>query len=451
MSEIFDKSVTFRDLGLRDSVCKGVEALGFEHPTDIQARLVPLILAGRDVIGQARTGTGKTAAFGLPILHSGDPNVPMQALILVPTRELAAQVTSELDDLGRFTPIRATCIIGGESIRDQVKSVRGGGHILVGTPGRIMDLQGRRQISFDHIRYVVLDEVDRMLDIGFREDIRKILKAIRGQRQTVLVSATISGEIERLARQYMKPDVEKVITISGALTVSLVDQTHIPVEPWDKQALLLHMLRREKPETAVVFCRTKATVARVTRYLSKHGIEARQIHGDLPQRKRSSVMNSLREGKVNVLVASDLAARGLDVEHISHVVNYDLPEDPEVYVHRIGRTARVGRRGVAWAFVTPEQGQLLTEIEKLAGVIIERHADVEFVPGPVPEDVRAERQRGAVKRVDPMQRLAERAATSDPTAGLTPQEIAARFPGGVIPQGRPKRTLGSRLGSRRRR
>ncbi len=391
MSDIFDTSVTFKDLGLRASVCQGVEALSFQHPTDIQARLIPLILAGKDVIGQARTGTGKTAAFGLPILERGDKDVPMQALILVPTRELAAQVASELDDLGRFTPIRTACIIGGESMRDQMKSVQGGGHILVGTPGRIMDLHGRRMISFANVTYVVLDEVDRMLDIGFRDDIRKILGAVKQDHQTVFVSATLSDEIERLARKFMKDDAQKVLTVSGALTVSLVDQSYIPVEPWDKMALLLYMIRTYQPETAVVFCRTKATVAKVTRYLSGKGIAARQIHGDLPQRKRTRVMDSLREGNVNVLVASDLAARGLDVEHISHVINYDLPDDPEVYVHRIGRTARVGRRGVAWAFVTPEQGQLLTEIEKLAGVMIERHAELDFKPGPVPEDVREQR------------------------------------------------------------
>ncbi|MCC7145671.1 MAG: DEAD/DEAH box helicase [Phycisphaeraceae bacterium] len=450
MSEIFDLSTSFEQLGLRSSVLRGVQEMGFTHPTDIQAKLIPLILSGKDMIGQAKTGTGKTAAFGLPILHLADKDISMQALILVPTRELAAQVSAEMEELGRHTPIRTSCIIGGESMHEQLRSMKAGGHILVGTPGRVMDLHGRGDLSFDRLRFVVLDEVDRMLDIGFRDDIRKILKAIPCAHQTIFVSATINEEIERLARSFLKADAEKIVTVSGSLTVSLVDQKFISVEPWDKRALLLCLLKQEKPPTALVFCRTKATVSGVTRYLRDHGVEAREIHGDLAQNKRNRVMSSLRKGDVNVLIASDLAARGLDVEHITHVLNYDLPEDPEVYVHRVGRTARAGRRGNAWAFVTPEEGQLLTAIEKLTGVMIEKMEYPGFKPGPVPDRVVVERQRSQ-RRSDPAQSLAGRVALVAPqvTADVDDAELRKMFPDGVIPSSAPRRTLGSRFASRR--
>lgn len=448
MSEIFDTGKSFGDLGLCDSLLRGVTAAGFEQPTLIQAKLIPLILSGRDVIGQAKTGTGKTAAFGLPLYNKADKQVPMQALVLVPTRELAVQVSSELDQLGQFTPIRTSCIIGGESMMQQVRSVKNGGHVLVGTPGRIMDMCGRRMIHFENLRAVVLDEVDRMLDIGFRDDIRKILSGIKQDHQTVFVSATIGESIERLARRFAKKDAERVTTTSGALTVSLVDQKLFFVEPWDKPQLLLHLLRHEDPDTTVVFCRTKATVNRLTRYLCDHKVNAREIHGDLQQNRRNRVMESMRQGKLHVLVASDLAARGLDIDHISHVLNYDLPEDPEIYIHRIGRTARVGRRGVAWSFATSYDGRLLTEIEKLTGVLIEQIDYPDFKPGPVPEDVARERRERDVTPPDPGQALKAR-TTPIPSVNLSEEELAARFPGGVVPKSLPTRTLGSRLRRRR--
>ncbi len=452
MDEIFDSSVTFRDLNLRDDVLQGIEAAGFSQPTHIQTRLIRSALQGRDILGQAKTGTGKTAAFALPLLHLADPEVPMQGLVLTPTRELAVQVAAEIEELGRFTNIRATCIIGGESMRQQSRAVKGGAHILVGTPGRVMDMQGRGQIHFNDVRFVVLDEVDRMLDIGFRDDIRRILKSTPTSRQTLFVSATISEEIERLARSFMKEDAEKIVTAAGSLTVSLVDQKYIPVEPWDKPQYLLYLLRHEKPDTTVVFCRTKATVHRLSKYLREHKINCREIHGDLMQKKRTRVMESLREGKLDVLVASDLAARGLDVEHISHVVNYDLPEDPEVYVHRIGRTARAGRRGIAWSFVTPEQGRLLTEIEKLTGVLLEKAEYPGFRPGPIPADVAAERARAGTRATSSLtDKMAERAAPAAAISEeLTKEELEAMFPGGVVPKSPPRRTLGSRFRTKRR-
>jgi len=454
MSDIFDESVTFADLGLRDSVLRGVEACGFKHPTDIQVKLIRPALAGKDLIGQAKTGTGKTAAFGLPILHHADPDLSGQALVLTPTRELAAQVASELEELGKHTPIRTTCIIGGESFKQQQQSMKEGGHIIVGTPGRVMDMQQRGTLSFANIRFVVLDEVDRMLDIGFRDDIRQILSRVKSEHQTMFVSATVSEEIERLARKFMTDDAEKIMTVSGSLTVSQVDQKYISVEPWDKKQLMLHLMRHEDIETVVVFCRTKATVRNLSRYLRDKGIAARDLHGDMAQQKRTKVMNSLRQGNVNVLIASDLAARGLDVEHITHVINYDLPEDPEVYVHRIGRTARAGRRGVAWSFVTPEDGALLTQIEKLTGVMIEKLEYESFKPGPVPEDAqreRASRKKVAASReeINIKEKLADRETTAVNVEGLSQEDLEKMFPGGVIPKSKPKRGLGSRFRRRR--
>ena len=438
-------------MGLRSSVLRGIDAAGFEHPTDIQAKLIPAVLTGRDVIGQAKTGTGKTAAFGLPILHLADKDTPMQSLILTPTRELAAQVASELEELGQFTPIRTSCIIGGESMQQQSRSVKRGGHILVGTPGRVMDMQGRREINFDNVRFVVLDEVDRMLDIGFREDIRKILKSITHPHQTVFVSATISEEIDRLGRSYMRQDVERITTMAGSLTVSQVDQKYISVMPWDKKQLLLYLLRHESLDTTLVFCRTKATVDRLAVYLREKGINVRELHGDMAQQKRNRVMQSMRKGNLDVLVASDLAARGLDIEHISHVINYDLPEDSEVYVHRIGRTARVGRRGCAWSFVTPEQGRLVTEIEKLTGAMIEKLEYNDFTPGPIPDDKKEMFKPREVKSHDQiMQDYAQRAERAV-EQGLSDSDRKQMFPDGVEPKSKPKRTLGSRMRTRRRR
>jgi ATP-dependent RNA helicase DeaD len=453
MNEIFDLSVSFGDLGLRDSVVRGVDDAGFEHPTTIQAQLIPLIMQGSDVMGQAKTGTGKTAAFGLPVLHGAEKDGGVQALILAPTRELAMQIVQELNELGRHTPINAAGIIGGDSFRKQIKALQGGAQIAVGTPGRVMDLHRRGQISFDHIRWVVLDEVDRMLDIGFRDDIRRILGTITGEHQTIFVSATISDEIERLGRRFMRDDVQRITTVADSLTVSLVTQKYLPVQRHDKRRLLLHLLRNEDPALTVVFCRMKATVRDVARYLKQKGIDAHEIHGDMHQRKRNRVMTQLRGGKLEVLIASDLAARGLDVQGITHVINYDLPEDPEVYVHRIGRTARTGASGTAWSFVEPTEGQRLTEIEKLTGVLIEQLEYPDFKPSePRQRDGDGRGGRSTGRSSGRGGRDESDASSTEPkSTQQTAERDSARFPGGVVPTGPPKRTLGSRFRTRRSR
>lgn len=448
MSDIFKTDTTFADLGLRNSVCKGATASGFENPTDIQALLIPKVLEGKDVLGQARTGTGKTAAFTLPLLHLADKTVHPQGLILTPTRELAAQVAGEMKELAESTPIRVACIIGGESYKDQESALAQKPHLLVGTPGRMMDMHQKKKISFKNMRFVVLDEVDRMLDIGFREDIKKLLSRIKHPHQTIFVSATISNEIEQLARRFMKEDAERITTVAGSLTVEMVEQKYLSVEPWDKKRLLLHLLKSEEPDTTLVFCGMKQTVREVAKYLRDHDISAREIHGDLDQKKRNKVMQSMRDGNVEVLVASDLAARGLDIHHISHVVNYDLPDDPEIYVHRIGRTARAGKQGVAWSFVEPEQGQLLNDIEKLSHAMIEKVQYDDFEPGPVPEKVKKEREAEAERKEGKITGPSDRVKVPE-IENMSEEELKKMFPGGVIPKSKPRKNLGAKFKRRR--
>jgi ATP-dependent RNA helicase DeaD len=444
--DIFDQSSTFAQIGLAEPIARAIAAMGFERPTHIQAALIPVALSGRDVLGQAKTGTGKTAAFGLPLLQRllEDPK-PFSALILVPTRELAIQVTREIREFGKHTGLQAVPIYGGQPIKVQAARLEKEPAIVVGTPGRVMDMHGRHLLPYDAIRIAVLDEVDRMLDIGFRDDIRKILGSLRTHPQTIFVSATISPEIERLARSYLK-DPAKIVTTAASLTVNQVKQHYFGVEPWDKRRLLAHLLKRETPQLAVVFCRTKRTVDAVTEYLCDKGIDAHAIHGDMFQNRRDRVMEKLREGKLSVLVASDLASRGLDVDDITHVINYDLPDDPEVYVHRIGRTARAGRSGMAWTFVCPDQGELLTSIEMLTNVEITRLDYDDFKPGPVPQEVRAQRELDDQRRRD-------REVQTNRFAVAVPAAAAAdpsRFPGGIVPVEVPSRRLGGRTKTRRR-
>jgi len=440
-SDIFELETTFADLGLRDSVLKGLEDAGFTHPTAIQAALIPPVLKRVDVLGQAKTGTGKTAAFALPLLHMVEREPAYQALILAPTRELAVQITEEINRLGRHTPIAAAAIFGGESIAAQRKKLDRDPQIIVATPGRVMDMVQRRHLHFREVRYVVLDEVDRMLDIGFRDDIRQILSKCPKERQTVFVSATISEEIEKLARSYMtKP--EKIETSAGSLTVSLVDQFYLPVQRWDKKRLLAHLLTHEEPGLTLVFCRLKRTVDDLANYLERKGIHAYAIHGDMPQSKRTRIMDRLRKGSLEVLIASDLASRGIDVEGISHVINYDLPEDIELYVHRIGRTARAGRGGVAWSFVTPDQGKLLTQIELLINAEIPKLEYPDFKPGEPPAHLAAEMESKA-------ERPKSRHKKDLPAVEESSPELEKKFPGGVVPKKMPPRTFGGRTRTRR--
>ncbi len=446
--EIFDTEQTFADIGLNKHLQKAVDKAGFVHPTIIQAKLIPLALTGRDVLGQSRTGSGKTAAFGLPALNILEEGDAYGALILVPTRELAIQVAAELEDLGQFTNLKAVPIYGGQKINTQITKLEKRPQIIVGTPGRVMDLHQRGHLPYDRIKIAVLDEVDRMLDIGFREDIRKILGGLLQKHQTIFVSATISDEINRLSKKYMNDArLLDVTSSSGSLTVAQVSQEYLPVEPWDKQRLLYHLLTHEEAAMTLIFCKTKATVDKLTHFLKKKDVDAAAIHGNLQQSKRNSVMQQLREGKLSVLIASDLASRGIDVENITHVINYDVPEDPEIYVHRIGRTARAGRGGIAWMFVTPEQGPLLTQIEALTNVEIPIKEYPDFNPGPEPRVVRERRQKEE-QRIEASREGKSRTKVDIPSEQEAKDDTS--FPGGVVPKGLPNKRMGGRVRTRRR-
>ena len=375
----------FAKLGLNDQILRGVADAGFDTPTPVQEKIIPLILEGRDVLGQARTGTGKTAAFGLPILQRTDRDRGLQTLILVPTRELAVQVAAEVQRFAHTNEVHVVPVYGGQKIQHQLHLLGKKPHLVVGTPGRVMDLMRRGKLPFDGLRFVVLDEVDRMLDIGFRDDIRTILSRVKHEHQTVLVSATVSAEIKRLAAQFMQEPVEVNVS-ADTLTVDHVAQGYVTVDGWDKTRLLRLILEKEDPELAIVFCRTKHGVRKLARRLYDAGIDAREIHGDLVQQKRERIMSRFRKHQLRILVATDLAARGIDVQGITHIINYDVPEEANVYVHRIGRTARMGSFGKAITFVTPEQGDELTSIEYLINQEIPCEPVEGFEPNPPPDD-----------------------------------------------------------------
>ncbi|MFN9132932.1 MAG: DEAD/DEAH box helicase [Phycisphaerales bacterium] len=450
--DVFMSELSFASLGLRSSVLKALEEQSYTKPTRIQAMLIPKILEGKDVLGQAKTGTGKTAAFALPILHKCDKSTSCQALVLVPTRELALQVAREINELGRHTPIRAVAVIGGQRINEQLKSLSMGSQIIVSTPGRLMDMVERGHVTLNNVKFAVLDEVDRMLDIGFRDDIRKILGKCPppGQRQSIFVSATLPPDVEKLARS-QSLDAEKVVAVtSGALTTSLVRQFYLPVQPWDRRKLLLHLLTHEDPALTVVFCRTKRTVDELARYLHDKGIDVHAMHGDMYQTKRNKVIERLHAGTLGVLVASDLASRGLDVDGITHVVNYDLPEDPEVYVHRIGRTARIGRDGVAWSFVMPDQGELLTKIELLINMEVPRLEYPDFVPSPPPPGRGGPGGPGGPGPSKPAQPAVSRiAATVAPTVPPVAKVDTTKFPGGIVPSKVPAKRMFGKMKTHR--
>ncbi|MEC8733839.1 MAG: DEAD/DEAH box helicase [Planctomycetota bacterium] len=442
--ETFALDQKFSDLGLSEDVQKALEEKGFVHPTLIQSQMIPFALDGEDVLGQARTGTGKTAAFGLPALGMIEKGDAFAGMILVPTRELAIQVAEELKDFARHSGHQIVPVYGGQPIHKQVPKLEKRPEIIVGTPGRVMDMNERRHLPYDNVKMAILDEVYRMLDIGFRDDIRKILGRMSKKRQTIFVSATISGEIEKLARSYMS-NPKKIVTTGKSLTVQQVAQSYVSVERWDKPRLLSYLIAKEDPTMSLVFCRTKRTVDKIQKSLDRDKIAAHAIHGDMIQGKRNRVIRELRSGGLKVLVCSDLASRGLDVDGITHVINYDLPEDPEIYVHRIGRTARAGRDGVAWSFVSPDQGDLLTAIEMLANTEIPRMALDDFKPGPVPSDVRADREHQAGKKEREI-----KAKSRHLTAEGLDTKDESKFPGGMVPKKLPPKRMMGRSRSGRR-
>lgn len=358
----------FSELGLSDSLLKAIKRSGYEEATPIQEQTIPMVLEGKDVIGQAQTGTGKTAAFGLPIIENVDTENPnIQAIIISPTRELAIQTQEELYRLGKDKHVRAQVVYGGADIRRQIKSLKQHPQILVGTPGRLRDHINRHTVKLDHIKTLVLDEADEMLNMGFLEDIESIIKETPNDRQTLLFSATMPPEIKRIGVQFMS-NPETVRIKAKELTTDLVDQYYVRARDYEKFDIMTRLIDVQDPDLTIVFGRTKRRVDELSKGLIARGYNAAGIHGDLTQDKRSKIMWKFKNNELDILVATDVAARGLDISGVTHVYNYDIPSDPDSYVHRIGRTGRAGHHGVSLTFVTPNEMDYLHEIEKLTRV-----------------------------------------------------------------------------------
>ena len=355
----------FTSLNLRPELAQTVSALGYTEPTPIQAALIPVMLTGADVIGQAQTGTGKTAAFALPILHNLQPDQRhVQALVLAPTRELALQVAEALGQYGSQLKVRVLAVYGGQPYSPQINQLKRGVDIVVGTPGRLLDLLERKVLNLSNVKTVVLDEADEMLNMGFIEDVEAILAATPSERQTALFSATLPPRIRHLADRFMRNP--QAVTIKRAtLTVLATEQRYYLVNESDKLHAVMNLLEVENMTSVLIFARTRAETARLANELSQRGFPAEAIHGDLDQNARERTLSRFRQNQVKVLVATDVAARGLDIDDISHVINYQLPDDPEVYVHRIGRTGRAGKTGIAITLFTPREKRRLREIESL--------------------------------------------------------------------------------------
>jgi ATP-dependent RNA helicase DeaD len=363
---------TFAELGINENLMKSISKMGFEEATPIQAQTIPLALERNDVIGQAQTGTGKTAAFGIPLIENVDvKSDTIQGIVVAPTRELAIQVSEELNKIGQFNRVRILPIYGGQDISRQIRSLKKFPHIIVGTPGRIIDHINRKTLRLNNIHTVVLDEADEMLNMGFIEDIESILAGVPSDRQTLLFSATMPGPIQRIAERFMKdPKVVKVK--SKEVTVPNIQQYYVETQEKKKFDVLTRLLDSQSPELAIIFGRTKRRVDELSEALTLRGYAAEGIHGDLSQAKRISVLRKFKEGSIEVLVATDVAARGLDISGVTHVYNFDIPQDPESYVHRIGRTGRAGKHGMAITFVSPREMGQLKNVERTTKRKMER-------------------------------------------------------------------------------
>jgi ATP-dependent RNA helicase DeaD len=402
---------TFADLGLSQEVLDALDHLGYKDPTPIQQETIPLLLQGRDVIGQAQTGTGKTAAFGLPLLDYLDPSDPsVQALVLTPTRELCIQVTQALRAYGAKRGIEVVAVFGGAPIRDQASRLKQEAQVVVGTVGRVMDMIRRHYLFLDQARYVVLDEADEMLDLGFFEDVDEILARCPSGRQTALFSATMPPPIKKLAEKRMF-DPETIKVKAAQLTIDTVAQFHIEVADKDKAERLGEVLKAERPTQAIIFARTKIGVDRLARTLDRQGLRVKTLHGNMSQGARDGVMIAFKGGREKLLVATDVAARGLDITGVSHVVNYDVPNSPDVYVHRIGRTGRAGETGRAITLITPKQHEDLEAIE--------RHANTEIPVWTAPNDAAPARPKRASGR---------RQAAEAPKASEAEEPVAVAAP-----------------------
>ncbi len=380
----------FSKLGLSDSILDAVTKKGYDQPSPIQEQGIPVILAGKDIMAAAQTGTGKTAGFTLPILQILSKGTPaksnqVRTLILTPTRELAAQVQASVTDYGKQLPLKSAVVFGGVKINPQMQKLRSGVDILVATPGRLLDLYSQNAVKFDQLEIFVMDEADRMLDMGFIHDIKRILKVLPTNRQTLMFSATFSDEIRKLAKTLVDNPVEISVTPRNT-TVKSVKQWIHPVDKSKKQALLTHLIQEHSWYQVLVFSRTKHGANRIATQLGKKGITAAAIHGNKSQGARTRALADFKAGKVNVLVATDIAARGIDIVELPHVINFDLPNVPEDYVHRIGRTGRAGSKGEAISLVSADEAKQLFDIERLTQKKLERIMVDDFIPShDVPE------------------------------------------------------------------
>jgi ATP-dependent RNA helicase DeaD len=393
---------SFEDLHIEPKILKALQDMGFEEPSPIQKGAIPLALKGEDIIGQAQTGTGKTAAFGIPIIQSLDEKErQVQALVMSPTRELCIQVAEEIGKIGRTKRVRVLPVYGGQPIERQIRSLRNGVQVVIGTPGRLLDHLHRGTIKLDHVRFLVLDEADEMLDMGFIEDIENIIKQVPTERQTMLFSATMPRPILSISKKYMR--APKLVAIhKEIITAPTIAQYYY--ETRDKVDGLCRILDTTDNFKMIIFCRTKKGVDELVIALATRGYEAEGLHGDLSQSQRDRVMKKFRHNEVDILVATDVAARGLDIDNITHVVNFDVPQDPESYVHRIGRTGRAGNTGVSLTFITPREFRQLK--------LIERTIKTKIVRGTLPTDENVlERQREQI--ISKMQSVLEQDAYHD--------------------------------------
>ncbi len=360
------EGLRYEDAGIDGRILRAVRELGFEHMTPIQEQAIPLFMTGRDIIGQAQTGTGKTAAFGIPILQKINPeNRSLQAVILCPTRELAMQAADELRKFAKYmNGIKVLPVYGGQEIYKQIKNLKAGVQIVVGTPGRVMDHMRRHTLKMDQVHTVVLDEADEMLNMGFREDIETILKGMPEERQTGLFSATMPKPILDITKTYQK-DAAYVKMTPKEVTIPLIKQAYYQVRKQDKEEVLCRLIDYYTPGRALIFCNTKRMVDELTEHLKGRGYEVEGLHGDLTQGQRDTVMNLFRSGKTNILIATDVAARGIDVSDVEAVYNFDVPEDIEYYVHRIGRTGRAGKTGRSFTLVVGREAYKIRDIERI--------------------------------------------------------------------------------------
>lgn len=342
----------FEEFNINDNIKQAIKEKGFETPSEVQEEVIPVALKGKDLVGKAKTGTGKTAAFAIPLIEKIKQGKAFSALVVTPTRELAIQVKEEIDSLLTYTNLKAVAVFGGESVSKQASLLMAKPEIVVGTPGRILDFISRRKLDFSRAGFLVLDEADRMFDMGFRDDIEKIISNFPKQRQTMLFSATMPLEIERLIDRYLKEDKVLFNLSEDKLSVDEVEQYYVRVDKNEKISALEDVINWEKDSKTLVFCRTKRTVDWLERQLSRRGIKVLPLHGDKRQNARNAILHKFKTGRIPVMIATDIVARGIHIDDIDNVVNFDMPDEPETYVHRIGRTARQGKEGLAITFCT---------------------------------------------------------------------------------------------------